>query len=80
MSYLTLTVGAQVMFIKNDINGKYYNGKIGHVVALDDESIMVRCIGEDEDIAVGPQEWENAKYSVNPDTHEIETEVQGVFR
>ena len=78
--YLTLKVGAQVMFIKNDINGKYYNGKIGHVVALDDESIKVRCIGEDEDIAVGPQEWENAKYSVNPDTHEIETEVQGVFR
>ena len=80
MSYLTLKVGAQVMFIKNDINGKYYNGKIGHVVALNDESIMVRCIGEVEDIAVGPQEWENAKYSVNPDTHEIETEVQGVFR
>ena len=47
MSYLTLKVGAQVMFIKNDINGKYYNGKIGHVVALNDESIMVRCIGED---------------------------------
>lgn len=78
--YLTLKVGAQVMFIKNDINGKYYNGKIGHVVALDDECIKVRCIGENEDIAVGPQEWENAKYSVNPDTHEIETEVQGVFR
>ncbi|MGN1228062.1 MAG: helix-turn-helix domain-containing protein [Prevotella sp.] len=78
--YLTLKVGAQVMFIKNDINGKYYNGKIGHVVALDDECIKVRCIGEDEDIAVGPQEWENAKYSINPDTHEIETDVQGVFR
>lgn len=78
--YLTLKVGAQVMFIKNDINGKYYNGKIGHVVALDKKEITVRCIGEDEDINVGPQEWENAKYSVNPDTHEIETDIQGVFR
>ena len=78
--YLTLKVGAQVMFIKNDVNGEYYNGKIGHVVALDKENIKVRCIGESNDINVGMQEWENAKYSINPETHEIETEVQGVFR
>ena len=78
--YLTLKVGAQVMFIKNDVNGEYYNGKIGHVVALDKENIKVRCIGESNDIDVGMQEWENAKYSINPETHEIETEVQGVFR
>ncbi|MGM9732752.1 MAG: helix-turn-helix domain-containing protein, partial [Prevotella sp.] len=78
--YLTLKVGAQVMFIKNDVNGEYYNGKIGHVVALDKENIKVRCIGESNDIDVGMQEWENAKYSINPDTHEIETEVQGTFR
>lgn len=78
--HLTLKVGAQVMFIKNDVNGRYYNGKIGHVVALDKEKIMVRCIGEDNVIDVGMQEWENAKYAVNPDTHEIETDIQGVFR
>ena len=77
--YLTLKVGAQVMFIKNDIEGKYYNGKIGHVVALDNENIKVRCIGEDNDIDVGMQDWENAKYTINPETHEIETDVQGTF-
>ena len=60
--YLTLKVGAQVMFIKNDVNGKYFNGKIGHVVALGEKSIQVRCVGEDENINVGLQEWENAKY------------------
>lgn len=78
--YLTLKVGAQVMFIKNDVNGKYFNGKIGHVVALGEKSIQVRCVGEDENINVGLQEWENAKYSVDPDTHEVKSEVQGVFR
>ena len=77
--HLTLKVGAQVMFIKNDIEGKYYNGKIGHVVALDNENIKVRCIGEDNDIDVGMQDWENAKYTINPETHEIETDVQGTF-
>ena len=77
--YLTLKVGAQVMFIKNDVNGEYYNGKIGHVVALDNENIKVRCIGEDNDIDVGMQDWENAKYTINPETHEIETDVQGTF-
>ena len=77
--HLTLKVGAQVMFIKNDIEGKYYNGKIGHVVALDNENIKVRCIGEDNDIDVGMQDWENAKYTINPETHEIESDVQGTF-
>jgi len=28
---LTLKTGAQVMFIRNDNNGRYYNGRIGHI-------------------------------------------------
>lgn len=77
---LTLKEGAQVMFIKNDMDGKYYNGKIGRVVELGKDCVKVVCTGEENAIEVTPQEWENAKYTVNPQTHEIETDVQGVFR
>ncbi|MGM9698122.1 MAG: helix-turn-helix domain-containing protein [Prevotella sp.] len=79
-SELTLKEGAQVMFIKNDTDGKYFNGKIGRVVELRDDSVKVVCTGESNEIEVTPQEWENAKYTINPQTHEIETEIQGLFR
>lgn len=77
---LTLKEGAQVMFIKNDTDGRYYNGKIGRVVELGENCVKVVCTGEDDPIEVAPQEWENAKYTVNPQTHEIEADIQGLFR
>ena len=77
---LQLKKGAQVMFIKNDTEGnRYYNGRIGHVTALDDETVFVRCPGDNEDIEVVPQEWENAKYTVNTETNTIETSIEGIF-
>lgn len=79
---LELKPGAQVMFVKNDPSGlhRYYNGKIGKVVGISQGQVDVRCPGDDEDITVGLQEWENARYVLNNDTKEIETDVQGVFR
>jgi hypothetical protein len=79
---LELKVGAQVMFVKNDPSGAhlYYNGRIGLVVSADEKRVQVLCPGDSETIEVEPQEWENNHYRLNPETHEIETEVQGVFR
>ena len=37
---LTLKTGAQVMFIRNDNNGRYYNGRIGHITHVDNEKII----------------------------------------
>ncbi len=39
---LTLKQGAQVMFIKNDPDHRFYNGMIGEVVFIDDSEILVR--------------------------------------
>ena len=79
---LVLKEGAQVMFVKNDSSTehRYYNGRIGHVVEVDDDHVIVRCPGDDEAIEVEPQEWENARYTLNPQTREISTEVLGIFR
>lgn len=79
---LVLKQGAQVMFVKNDPSGdhRYYNGRIGQVVEISDTSVSVLCPGDDEVIEVEPLEWENTQYQINPETKEIETKVQGVFR
>ena len=78
---LELKKGAQVMFVKNDpsCEKRYYNGKIGHVVEIVDDIILVQCPGEDEPVAVERLEWENSRYVINEQTQEMETEVQGVF-
>lgn len=78
---LTLKKGAQVMFIKNDSSGEhlYYNGKIGHVTRIANGVVEVQCPGDNEPIAVTPQVWENAKYTINETSNKIETEIQGTF-
>ena len=78
---LTLKEGAQVMFVKNDPSGNhsYYNGRIGHVTYADSSRLQVYCPGDDEAIEVEPLTWENSRYTLNPETHEIESEVLGQF-
>ncbi len=78
---LTLKMGAQVMFIKNDTSEdhRFYNGRIGRVIALDENMIQVQCQGDEDAIEVKPETWENNKYVINPETKVIEPEIQGTF-
>lgn len=81
---LELKLGSQIMFVKNDYSSefskrRYYNGKIGKIISLDDERIIVRCIGEDNDIEVPKYEWHNYKYEINKETKAIEEKVIGTF-
>ncbi len=79
---LMLKLGAQVMFVKNDPSAEhlYYNGRIGRVIYVDEKKILVCCEGDSEAIEVEPLEWENTRYTLNEETREIETEVQGTFK
>lgn len=78
---LTLKVGAQVMFIKNDSSpGKrYYNGKIGKIVLLDKDEVIVKCPDDDYNITTTPEIWENITYTVNPETKAIKEDKIGSF-
>jgi hypothetical protein len=80
-SELELKVGAQVMFVKNDISleKRFYNGKIGKITGIGDDEIEVLCPGDSEPIEVEKAEWQNAKYTLNETTQEIEEEVIGQF-
>jgi PIF1-like helicase/Helix-turn-helix domain len=78
---MDLKVGAQVMFIKNDLSAekRYYNGKIGTIKSLASEEILVHFEEEDKIIEVDLYTWENIKYVTNPNTKEIEESVIGTF-
>lgn len=78
---LELKVGAQVMFIKNDssIEKRFFNGKIGTIVDLDDDRAVVECPNEDETIEVGYERWDNIKYSLDEESNEISEEIAGMF-
>ena len=79
---LVLKEGAQVMFVKNDPSGEhnYYNGRIGRVMEASENRLTVYCEGDAEAIEVEPLEWENMRYTLNEQTREIESEVQGTFK
>ena len=79
---LVLKEGAQVMFVKNDPSSAhlYYNGRIGRVQEASQTRLSVYCEGDAEAIEVEPLEWENTRYTLNEQTREIESEVQGTFR
>lgn len=79
---LKLKEGAQVMFVKNDSSGdkRYYNGKIGTITAISDRTVEVTCPGDTFAVEVEPEEWQNARYTLNELTQEIDEEVIGTFR
>ncbi|MDN3678468.1 helix-turn-helix domain-containing protein [Flavobacterium paronense] len=78
---LELKVGAQVMFIKNDLSfdKNYFNGKMGSIKSLSDEEIMVHFPDENKTIEVERYEWQNIRYYVDENTKEITEEVLGTF-
>ena len=78
---MELKIGAQVMFIKNDISFEknFYNGKMGIIEALSEKEIMVHFPEEKRTIEVQTYEWENIKYTMDPATGEITEEVQGTY-
>ena len=78
---LELKVGAQVMFIKNDISFEknFYNGKMGKVTSLGEDEIMVHFPDENKTIEVQKYEWTNIKYVLDETSGEITEEILGTF-
>ncbi|WP_223606333.1 helix-turn-helix domain-containing protein [Chryseobacterium sp. OSA05B] len=78
--FLELKVGAQIMFIRNDITGekKYFNGKLGEIMSLDDNEIKVVLDGSEREIVVKREVWEQKKYFLDTEKN-IKEEVLGSF-
>jgi len=81
LAELVLKPGAQVMFVKNDgaPEKRYFNGKIGRLTHVGDDTLTVACPGDSEPIVVEPAEWKNIKYTLDPATKKIQETESGKF-
>lgn len=78
---LYLKTGAQVIFIKNDIDHQWVNGTLGTVIGFDDDEnsrIYVRT-ENGEDVMVEPAAWSNMRYHFNETEKKIEEEEIGRY-
>ncbi|MEM6626021.1 MAG: AAA family ATPase [Pseudomonadota bacterium] len=75
---LELKVGARVMLIKNDPQGRWVNGSIGAVTALGETDAFVEIRGEVQRIT--PQTWEKYRYEFDSDTKSVSRTVAGSFK
>ena len=78
---LYLKTGAQVIFIKNDVDHQWVNGTLGTVIGFDDDEnsrIYVRT-ENGEDVMVEPAAWSNMRYHFNETEKKIEEEEIGRY-
>ncbi len=75
---LVLKENAQVMFVKNDMEKRWYNGSLGRVEDIDEEGIYVRL--ENEEIHLVEKEvWRNIRYKYDEKNKRIIEEELGSF-
>ena len=78
---LVLKEGAQVMFVRNDLYGRWVNGTIGRVTFVDQDTLQVTITddGIKKEYTVEKQAWEVLKYTWNDKNQKVTTEIMGTF-
>ncbi|WP_205507949.1 helix-turn-helix domain-containing protein [Longitalea arenae] len=79
---LPLKAGAQIMFIKNDKgeSRRFFNGKIATVSRIAGEEIYVRLEGDEHEMLLEKETWQNIRYQYNNEEDKIEEEEVGSFK
>ena len=77
---LNVKVGAQVIFIKNDMEKRWVNGTLGIIEAIDEEAGIIYVITDDgKEQEVEQERWSNVRYTFNEVEKKIEEEEIGVY-
>lgn len=77
---LNLKPGAQILFVKNDMNHRWVNGTLGTVTGFDEEIGYVYIRTEDgQEYNVEPEVWSNVKYTFNDQEKKIEEQELGTY-
>lgn len=81
---LELKEGAQVMLVNNDRHGRWVNGTVGRVVAIEAKrsrpDLIIVELQDGLEVEVEPYTWELFQYKYNEKRKVIETETIGTFR
>jgi len=75
---IELKLGTQIMFVRNDPEGQYYNGKLATVVEINGSEIWVELAGSRERYKLKKHRWENKKYSLD-ESQDMSEDVVGTF-
>lgn len=76
---LILKEGAQVVFVRNDMERRWVNGTIGRIVETNDDIIIVETEdGKKHD--VNRELWENVRYEYDEEKRQVKENVIGVFK
>lgn len=78
---LELKIGAQVLFVKNDMDHRWVNGTLGTVIGFDEENhdrIYVVTEGGNE-LDVEREKWSNVRYTFNEQEKKIEEQELGTY-
>lgn len=75
---LVLKVGARVMFVRNDAEGKWVNGTLGTVTKLMNGCVQV-AIDDGETLTVGPVQWTMYRTVLDNETRALDREKVGTF-
>ena len=78
---LELKVGAQILFVKNDMDRRWVNGTLGTVVGFDEEGHdRVYVVTEDgTELDVEREKWSNVRYTFNEQEKKIEEQELGTY-
>ncbi|HKZ37723.1 MAG TPA: AAA family ATPase, partial [Chryseolinea sp.] len=80
LEHLELKEGAQIMFTKNDTEGKmYFNGKLATVKRISGDEVTVEMASSHNKYTLQKAVWENKRYTLNSTTQDIEDEIIGTF-
>lgn len=77
---LVLKVGAQVMFVRSELEERaYVNGELGRVSKLSNNEIQVTKYSGGMPVTVAKVKWEKYDYRIDPTTRDIKKTVVGSF-
>ncbi|TCZ70501.1 helix-turn-helix domain-containing protein [Flaviaesturariibacter aridisoli] len=77
---LQLKEGAQVMFVKNDPEKRYFNGKLATVKRIFKDEITVSFNDGSADLKLEKETWKNIKYTYDREADDINEEELGSFK
>ncbi len=76
---LCLKEGAQVMFLRNDPEHRYFNGLLGTVLHCGHDSVEVMPVNSETAIIVKPSTWQNTKFETEPESGQVREVIVGEF-
>ena len=77
---LSLKLGAQIIFIKNDKEKRWVNGTLGTVIGIDEEEGIIGVIDDEgHELSVEREVWENMRYTFNEKEQRIEEQLLGTY-